>query len=56
MNQSSPEDGRDSRKLGERMRDWWLSDADQQPATLQGPHGRVTVSYTHLTLPTTPYV
>ena len=41
MNQSSPEDGRDSRKLGERMRDWWLSDADQQPATLQGPHGRV---------------
>ena len=51
MNQSSPEDGRDSRKLGERMRDWWLSDADQQPATLQGP-----VSYTHLTLPTTPYV
>lgn len=41
MNQSSPEDGRDSRKLGERMRDWWLSDADQQLATLQGPHGRV---------------
>ena len=23
------------------MKSWWLSDTDQQPATLQGPHGRV---------------
>ena len=41
MNQSSLESGHSSRKLGERLKSWWLSDADQQPATLQGPHGRV---------------
>ena len=41
---------------GEQAPDFALTDAAGEEVTLSGLRGRRAVSYTHLTLPTTPYV